>query len=465
MLLPPTERGSLAYGGLTLPHPLYQFQAEGVKFLLHTQPGALLADDMGLGKTVQAIVAMRMLARLGEMRRGLVVAPKSVITSWRRHLSEWAPELRAEPIQGSAWHRWGLWRQFQRGEFDVGIITYDSLRNDVLDVNDASVTVPPVDILVADEIQNIKNPGTQRARAMRSVQTARRWGLTGTPLENRVGEMAAILRFLDRAVPRGITEPSDLRKYAKPRMMRRRKEQVLDDLPDLVSHIEYVELLEGQRKAYRRAEQDGINELDGKPRSIANVLTLITRLKQICNSSNGESAKLEWLQDYVAEAREEDDKVLIFTQYLESLDEIEQSLSIHSPLKYYGALTGQRREQAEEVFKNDPAHRVMILQVRAGGTGLNLQSGNRVVHFDSWWNPAVQSQATARAHRLGQSKDVFETTLVSVDTIEERIQELLESKRRLFEEVVDELSDDGVAKTLTVDELYRLFELPSVAEA
>ena len=458
LLLPPAIPGTRSFGGLDLPHDLYEFQAEGVRFLLQARPGALLADDMGLGKTVQAIVALRLMIRLGQVSRALIVVPKSVVASWQHHFGDWAPEIASLPIQGDAWERRRAWSMLQRREIDVGIITYESLRNDAKDKGDGTAKIPDLDLVVADEVQRIKNPSTQIHQVMRSLKCDRRWGLTGTPLENKIEEPASLLRYLDPSVPAKVTSAGQMRRLLSGRMLRRLKSQVLDELPDLFSHPEHLQLTVRQQKEYQRAEREGVVELAGKPRNITNVLTLVTRLKQICNDVNGHSAKLEWLSDYVEEAVDEGDKILVFSQYVEALDQIERRLVAFGPLKYYGGLSGKRREAALKAFE-EPQHHVMVLQTRSGGVGLNLQAANHVVHFDSWWNPAVESQATARAHRLGQRKTVFERTLVSVDTIEERIQVLLDEKRELFREVVDDLSVEGLKAKIGVDEMYALFDI------
>ena len=434
--------------GVEMPHSLYAFQADGVRFLVEHRNAALLADDMGLGKTVQAITAARVLLRRGRLLSVLIVMPKSVITSWIRHLADWAPELRCMAIQAPPEWRVHQWAALQRRSVHVAVTTYDTIRIDM-----TRGLVPNVDLLIADEVQNIKNPSTKRSVAMAQVVANYRWGLTGTPLENSLDELVAILRFID---------PSRYPTYDSIRytMLRRRKEEVLDDLPQLVTNVEYIELGPRQRAAYERAEHDGIVELEGKPRNIANVLTLITRLKQICNDVNGESAKMEWLRDYAYSAREEGDKLLVFSQYLDTLSHIEQDLAGLRPLKFTGSLNDQERTQQIDAFQTKQSrHHMMILQTRAGGLGITLTAANRVVHFDSWWNPAIQSQATARAHRIGQQKTVFEVTLVSENTIEERIQELLASKRDLFDRAINDLSVDGVARLLSREELYGLFGL------
>lgn len=452
-LLLPTSRTLMDDGkdfGIEMPRKLYKFQADGVFFLIERRDAALLADDMGLGKTVQAITAARVLVRHGYLLSILIVVPKSVITSWIRHLEVWAPELRCMSIQAPPEWRVRQWAALQHRSVHAAVVSYDTLRNDM----DRGL-VPNVDLLIADEVQNIKNPSAKRSVALAQVAAGHRWGLTGTPLENNYKEFVAILDFVDPAGYRWFAEEPI--RYI---MLRRRKEEVLDDLPELVSNIEYVELNPRQRAAYERAEYEGIVELQDKPRNIANVLTLITRLKQICNGVNGESAKMEWLQNYAYTAIEEGDKVLLFSQYLDTLDEAEHNLSRLRPLKYVGALNELERTRRIDAFQAEHSrHQMMLLQTKAGGVGITLTAANRVVHFDSWWNPAVQSQATARAHRIGQSKTVFETTLVSANTIEERIQELLQSKRELFDRAINDLSVDGVARLLTRDEMYSLFYL------
>ena len=454
LLPPPLNRSGSVFEDIALPHPLYKFQQAGIEFLRDTKPGALLADDMGLGKTVQAIVALRLLIRHSGTRHALVVAPNSVITSWQRHFEEWAPELLAYRIQGEPQIRRTLWRAFAEHRFHVGIIPYDSLR-----IDQEQGLPPDIDVLIVDEAQNIKNPQTRRSQALAALNAIRRWALTGTPLENELGEMAAILRFVDREALSSQWDERALRAAAQRLMLRRRKEAVLEDLPRLTSNVVYVELTQPQQREYDRAEQEGVTELYGKPRNIANVLALITSLKQICNSFNGNSAKRDWLYDYANEAVEEGDKVLVFSQYLRTLDELEQDFTGLQPLKFTGALSGRRRDATIDAFQDDESrHQMMLLQVKAGGLGVTLTAANRVIHFDSWWNPAVQSQATARAHRIGQRKTVFESTLVSAGTIEERIQDLLDAKRELFERAVDDLSVDGMSRLLTRDELYGLFK-------
>lgn len=455
-LLPPPRADVASHGGLDVPEPLYAFQARGISFLLGTTPGALLADDMGLGKTVQAIVALRHLVATGQVGKAVVVAPKAVITSWARHLAYWAPELNLAMMTGDPRQRNAQWRLLEAGRFDVGIITYDVLR---LDLEAADGRVPALDLLIADEVQRIKNPTTKTARAMRQLTANRRWGLTGTPLENHIGELATILGFLDRRATFDPLDDAARDKHVERMMLRRRRTEVLDDLPDLISNVVYVTMGPTQRAAYEKAEREGIAELRGAELTIPNVLALITRLKQICNAVGPHSAKLEWTTEYVETAAAEGDKLLVVSQFVETLAMIEPKLEEHGALKYVGSLTQPQRDRQIKAFETQDVHKVMLLSLKAGGVGLNLQAANHVIHFDSWWNPAVQDQATARAHRLGQAKDVFVNMLVATDTIEERIQQILSDKRELFDRVVDDFSVEGLSQPLTQQEIYSLVGL------
>ena len=466
-----------SYGPLVLPHPLYRFQREGVRFLLDSKPGALLADDMGLGKTVQAIVALRWLFHHGEIEQALVVAPKSVQTSWLVHFRSWSPEIRAEAMVSTREQRLKQWKTFRRNDIQVAIVTYQSLQGDI-DRN--HVRIPSLGVLIADEVQMIKNAGSKRTVAMRGIHASRRWGLSGTPLENRIEDFATVLRFVDRSVP-SLNVPATRRSGSRTRLaedkraersrrlrlverkarelvLRRRREQVLPQLPQRTSRVQYIDLTSEQRRAYDEAHRNGVAELyRGRP-SYDKGLALLHKLKIICNGERDHSSKLEWLRDYIETASRSGERVLVFSQYTNALPSVVQE---YFKLKYWGELSGDQRDRVLEEFKQDPDCEPLLMSVRAGGLGLNLQEANHVVHFDMWWNPAVLEQATSRAYRLGQERPVFETILVSPDTIEERILQLLERKRRLFREVVDQLSTKGDASLFSVDELYDILGVPT----
>ena len=457
MLLPPPPRETDVdpHFAMRFPHPLYAFQRDGVEFLLKNTDGALLADDMGLGKTVQAIVALRQMFRQGDAQRALVVAPTAVVTSWMRHFQLWAPELHVASMQAQKYERGLLWQAFTERAFHVAVVPYDTYRNDVQNGR----PIPDVDVLIADEVQKLKNPSAQRSQAMRAQVAKVRWGLSGTPLENSRDEFATVLRFCNpESLQRDVNDAA-LRRAAERLMLRRKKEAVLSQLPKMVTNTEYISLTDAQRRAYDKAAGIARDGLRREGRSVTRVVAHLHVLKQICNGVNGSSAKLEWLTEHMSTIDQEGDKLLVFSQYLRAIAEIEAALSDYHPLRYAGSTPARQRDQFVDTFQQDPRNRVMVLQVIAGSTGITLHAANRVVHFDSWWNPAIPSQATARVHRIGQTKTVFETTLVAVDTVEERIQALLEHKRQLFSKAVDDLSVEGLERRLSVDEMYSLFDL------
>ena len=447
---------------LLFPRELYPFQRGGVKFLFEND-SALLADDMGLGKTVQAITAFRALIRRSLALQALVICPKSVLTHWMNELERWAPELMAIRVHGSQAGRRVAWRAYM-GKCHVLVTTYETVRQDR-----DSIRGRVFDLVVADEVQRIKNPDTAIARAARGLSAQRQWALTGTPLENKLEDMVAIFGFVRPGLFQASEAPSlsvrAVRERVRPYLLRRRKEDLRDELklPQKVVDTKWLELTESQRRAYDRAEREGTTRLRAnEDATVTHVLALIQALKQICNfdPETGESTKSEFLlEEYLPEACSDDQKALVFSQYVKTLDEVANRLGEYNPLIYKGQLTTAQRTKVEEAFKSKDEHKVLLLSLRAGGVGLNLTRANYVLHFDRWWNPAVERQAEDRVHRFGQERMVHATRLICRDTIEERIEQLLERKKILFEEVVDELADVTLERVLSEEELFRLFGL------
>lgn len=470
------RRGPHAYGEIVLPQPLYPFQGGGVQFLAESD-GAVLADDMGLGKTIQTIVALRVLVLRGQAQDALVLCPKAVVFNWCRELSRWAPDLYIVPISGAG--RQPAWRS-HLGASHVIVTTYESARLDI-DLFRAHA----FGVVVADEAHRLKNPSTKTAQAIQRIQAGRRWGLTGTPLENELADVAGVYGFARPGLLRGLAAPRQrggprlsvderlaadharsqaVRERIRPYLLRRRKQDVKElGLPGKVTGDILLDLDEAQRRAYDRAERDGVVRLQqSQTVSIDSVLALITRLKQICNRDphSGESAKLAFLrEEYLAEALGDGGKVLIFSQYVETLAWLRDELQAYAPLLYSGNLSERARERAVDQFQNDDEHRLLLVSLRAGGMGLNLTRANYVVHFDHWWNPAVARQAEDRAYRIGQQRTVFVHRLLSVETIEERIARQLAAKQGLFDETIDELADSALRRSLSAEELYGLFGL------
>lgn len=445
---------------------LYPFQRTGVKFLADHER-VLLGDEMGLGKSIQAIVALKLLFRSGRAKSCLIVCPKSVLTDWEKKIWEWAPELnRVTKVTGSRPSRQLLWST----EEYIYIVTYETLRQDMPgslegNANGEDIAKTKFDVVILDEIQKVKNPTAAISRAVRKIDSDIRWGLSGTPLENRIEDLISIFAYLKPGLLQSNDNVSRVKKAIKPYLLRRRKKEALPELPEKVHDDIWLELAESQREAYERAKNEGVIELNSKGDSvtITHVLGLITKLKQICNLDPRaqESCKLEYLKEKLEEVIEDGDKALVFSQYPEkTLTHLETELEKFSPLRYHGALTQSARDEMIRAFQEDENHKVLLMSVKAGGTGLTLTAANYVYHYDLWWNPAVASQAEDRTHRIGQDKTVFVDVLLTVNTIEERIQDILRRKRDLFDEVIDNLSDTDL-KSLTEEELFGLFDLKS----
>ena len=440
---------------------LFPFQRDGVTFLLE-QENALLADEMGLGKSIQAITAVRLLIRAKAIEKCLVICPKSVLTDWRSKFEEWAPELRITKIQGTASSRRGLWDQ----KSQVYIVTYDTIKEDVLNIDEEKVVQLSFDLVILDEVQRIKNKSTQTFRAINKVGGRIRWGLSGTPLENRIEDLTTIFSYLKPGLFRTyeVGNPLYVKSAITPFTLRRTKNAVLKDLPTKTHDKVLLELGTRQQAVYNMAERTGVIALKekGKTITVTHVMALVSKLKQICNIeiASGESCKLEYVLDILQNLDETGEKMVIFSQYPEkTLRLIKPRLQRFKPLIYQGSLTSKQREEVLKKFNEDEDMRVLLISLKAGGLGLTLTVANYVVHFDSWWNPATMSQAEDRTHRIGQTKNVFVASLITQDTVEERIQRILEEKRELFNEVVGEISDEGLTRLLNEKELFGLFGL------
>lgn len=461
--LPTAKYLPVGHSVLDWPATLYAFQATGVDELLRRDV-LLLADDMGLGKTVQAIVALRVLLHRREITAALVVVPASLVYQWRGEISTWAPDLRVSTVRGAPGERLAQWRAAAH----IYLSTYETVRSDIGLPTTFAHDEQPWDVVVLDEAQRIKNRGTGASDAAKRIRRRRSWALTGTPLENSTEDLVSILEFL-RANPEGDAAPSMAPSAVVQRhrevQLRRRKGDVLTELPEKTVQTVPVELTTRQRDSYRRAEQEGIVELRarGETLRIEHVLALILRLKQICNfcPETGESSKLADLRERLDSLAAEGHKLLVFSQFTDAIfgvDAIANHLAEYGALTYTGSLDASARERVIKRFKEQEDRRVLVLSLRAGGQGLNLQEASYVAHFDRWWNPAVEHQAEDRAHRLGQRSAVTVYTYICVDTIEERIASILEGKQRLFETVVDyDLEKPG--GLLSAEELFGLLNM------
>ena len=447
---------------LEWPGVLMPFQRDGVRALVEMDR-LLLSDDMGLGKTVQAIAALRILRVRGEIESCLVVAPAGVLDQWRRELARWAPELSAIIIRGSAHDRAWQWR----AGTDVTLVSYDVMRSDAGLLAACRGLKGAWDVVVLDEAQKIKNRN-DTSEAAKGIPRTRSWALTGTPIENDEEDLASIMEFVDHdeGMPRKRYRPgaSLLLRHAE-LQLRRKKEDVLDDLPPKLETRLTITLHREQRESYEKAEREGIVYLRslGAEVGVRHVLELITRLKQICNADprTGASGKLDDIGDRLRTLTGRGHKALIFSQYTSNTSGVAAAanhLKAFNPLTLTGDMPAERRSGIINKFKTGASHKALIISLRAGGLGLNLQEASYVFHLDRWWNPAVERQAEDRTHRLGQTVKVNVIKYTCEDTIEERIDRILERKQALFDRLVDDVSMD-LSTRMSRKELLGLFGL------
>jgi SNF2 family DNA or RNA helicase len=463
VLQPPLESWLATDGVLDWPHPFPEYQQDGIRALL-VRDALLLADDMGLGKTVQALAALRILFHQRRAAAALLVVPAGLITQWQRAAREWAPELRVSTVHGGAADRAWQWK----APAHLYLTSFDTLRSDFTDNPGSPPRRRVWDVVLLDEAQRIKNPDAEVSRVCKRLPRLRAWALTGTPLENRADDVASICEFLTpwregQGVP--YLEPG-LRLLARHAalQLRRKKADVLRQLPAKRVVEVLLELGPAQRESYRLAEREGIVRLHrlGETANVSHVLQLVTRLKQICNfcPATGESAKLADLAERIETLVGEEHRALVFSQYTDErfgVGALLRGLRRFRPIAYTGELSAAERDAAVAAFRRGESP-ALILSLRAGGHGLNLQDASYVFHFDRWWNPAAERQAEDRAHRIGQDLPVTVYRYLCADTIEERIDAVLRRKQALFDELVDDVSLD-LTHHLTTHEIFGLLGL------
>ncbi|HZU21066.1 MAG TPA: DEAD/DEAH box helicase [Gaiellaceae bacterium] len=456
-------------------HALYAFQEAGhgwLRLLGDLGIGCVLADDMGLGKTVQAI-AMLLSEReqFGRVALGpaLVVCPMSVARQWVHEVERFAPSLRVHLHHGPARLADEAFAERARAS-DVVVTSYDIATRDV-----ETLGLVRWDRLLLDEAQDVKNPQTRRARSLRLVRARRRLAMTGTPIENHLGELWAIMDLLNPGLlgtrewfHRAFVEPIQvdddphalerLRSIVRPFILRRQKDdpEVELDLPPITVLKDYCLLTREQAVLYRQVLDSWLPRVEAHEDRFGRrgaVLAMLGALKQVCNHPEmvlheggplaGRSGKLERLVELLGNVPERD-KALVFTQYTSFaglVEHLAERLGKRVDF-FHGGLNAAQREELLAAFASPEGPAVLVVSLRAGGRGLNLPAANHVFHFDRWWNPAVEQQATDRAHRLGQQKPVWVHSLITTGTLEERIDLLLESKRELVEKVMAGTSDD-----------------------
>ena len=469
---------------------LREYQKEGFNWLTFLREyglAGILADDMGLGKTIQALTLLlyHHKGQGGKDRKpSLVVAPTSVVYNWLAEAEKFTPQLTTGLFLGR--DRTELLKQLKKDKGtkpDVIFTTYGIIRRDYEALKEVQF-----DYLILDEAQNIKNPESVGAIASKSLKALHRVALSGTPVENRLKELWSIFDFLmpdflgtqrdfnetfERPIEAGTTEAGQkLRKVVHPFVLRRLKSQVEKELPDRTDIINVVEMEEEQRSLYLdvldECRQKVFGEIAsrGIKRSQISVLAALLRLRQVCcdprllKNREGEvppSSKLTGLIDMIGEIVDSGHKILIFSQFVEMLTLIRAELERE---KYtYEYIDGQTpaKDRLDKVnkFNADESIPIFLISLKAGGTGLNLTGADYVIHYDPWWNPAVENQATDRAHRIGQTRHVFNYKLITRGTVEEKILALQKKKKELADMIIG--GDESVAKELTREDLEFLF--------
>lgn len=456
LLQPPLETW-LKGQELIMPFEPFPYQYEGIAWLF-SQRSALLADEMGLGKTMQTITAIRLLIRSGQARRILLVCPKPLLPNWQREFRMWAEELPFVVMEGDTARRRMTWTM---PGVPVLIVNYEVLVRDFHSFADGEF--PKFDLVVLDEAQRIKNRESLTAEVARALPRKRSWALTGTPIENRPEELASLYEYMEIIPPRGTPDLRQLQRLAKDYILRRTKNVVMSDMPPRLDRDEYLELLPAQKYAYETAEKDGVVQLNelGESVSVQHVFELVLRLKQITNFDplTGESVKLDRLEAEMEEIAASGGKAILFSQWTRCLDWLQTRMAKHGSLIYHGGVPHKQREPILARFKEDPDCHLLLMSYGTGAVGLNLQFAGYVFLFDRWWNPAVEDQAINRAHRIGCKSQVIVTRFICKDTIEERIDLVLQQKRELFAAILGDSDTTNASLSLTASEIFGLFDL------
>jgi len=456
LLQPPLE---LLVGSEQLHFPFdpFPYQLDGIAFLFPRYT-AVLADEMGLGKTMQAISTIRLLLCSGEIRNVLLICPKPLVSNWLREFALWAPEIPVAAIEGNA-----ATRQFQWTSPDIAvkIANYELLMRDRDVVLDAD---QHFDLVMLDEAQRIKNQRNSTSVIVRKISRTRSWALTGTPVENSPEDLVGIFEFLSPGFLRPEMPMPVLAKATRDHMLRRTKDMVLDDMPPKLYRDADLELTPEQWATYEKAEREGVVQLENldEQLTIQHVFELVLRLKQICNfdPATGSSAKLERLVADMEEVAACGHKAILFSQWVDSIDQMRPALERFGPLEYHGRVPHKQREGVIQQFKEDPSKHVILMSYGAGSVGLNLQFCRYVFLFDRWWNPAIEDQAINRAHRIGAAGSVTVTRMMMTGTIEQRIASVLDQKREMFDELFAD-SRAPASAGLSREEIFGLFNLRS----
>ena len=436
---------------------LFPYQQIGFNWLKNMYDigfGGILADDMGLGKTLQAISLISEIQLENEDLLGIIIVPTSLLHNWKEEFYKFS-DIKPILVEGNAETRKELVKKTEKG---ILITTYQTFRNDVKNYKDKKF-----DVAILDEAQNIKNVSSLVKKATSKLESTVNFALTGTPIENSIMELWSIFDFIlpgyldnitkfRKKYKNSLNNPDskkifNLKNIVSPFILQRTKDEVLTELPEKVENNMIVELSKEQKKLYmayvKRAKKE-LREFDKEENNNLKVLAILTKLRQICNSPQlfdenytGEVAKIELLKELMPDILSNGHRILIFSQFLGTLEEIKEELEKEKVEYFYidGSVKSKERMEISKKF-NSGEGQVVLISLKAGGTGLNLIGADVVIHYDPWWNFAVENQASDRAHRIGQKKSVQVIKLIIEGTIEEKIIKIQENKRTLSENIL-----------------------------
>lgn len=447
---------------------LRDYQIEGFNYfksLADYEFGGILADEMGLGKTLQSIAFL--LSEEG--KKSIVIAPTALIHNWKSEFNKFAPSLKIALCHGNKIERENILKNYSG--YDVILTTYSTYKNDLDKYEDIRF-----DYCIIDEAQNIKNPDSVIAKAIKGTNAKTKFALTGTPIENNLLELWSIFDFImpgylyNKERFKNIFINNDknieeLKKMIKPFILRRTKKEVVRELPDKIEHKYYIELEKEHKRAYLGFVKLIKNKLKEANQDKITIFSYLTKLRQLAlapdimvKNYSGKNSKIDILLDIINDNKER--KILIFSQFTKVLGLIGDRLKENNiPYSYLdGKTDAKKRLSLVNEFNESEDTKIFLISLKAGGTGLNLTSASMVIHFDPWWNPSVENQASDRAHRIGQNNVVDVVKLIAKDTVEEKVIGLQESKKDLIDSVIDgNLENSSVLKNLSEDNLIDLF--------
>ncbi|MDU4883853.1 DEAD/DEAH box helicase [uncultured Clostridium sp.] len=451
---------------------LRNYQVTGLNYLLSLSEmnfGGILADEMGLGKTIQVIAFL--LYKKNNM--SLIVTPTSLIYNWKEEFEKFAPTLKVGVIHGSKSARNKILDN--KEEYDILLTTYGTIKNDIEFYKNEIF-----DYCIIDEAQNIKNPKAQNTKIIKEINAKVKFALTGTPIENSLIELWSIFDFImpgylfdekkfkKKFVNRSEKEIEELKSLIKPFILRRLKKDVITELPEKIEKKYYVPMTSEQKLAYKNYMKEVKLKLKTGENDNITIFSYLTRLRQICQDPilvnkdyTDDSGKLNVALEIIEDVIEDNNKMLVFSQFTSVLKKIEDELNIREIKNKYldGSTSAKERIKLVSEFNESKEPEIFLISLKAGGTGLNLTSAKFVMHMDPWWNPAIEDQATDRAHRIGQKNIVEVIKLVAKDTIEEKIIQLQEDKREIINSVMSDnsLNINNISK-LTNEEILDLFK-------